>query len=94
MSDVVRVTRGWGDWRKIDVPREKLSGWHMTSTQGGHGAPLPRPALAAYMGCDAIPADAEFGHSCLHGPAAHRIKVLVQKVDNPRSFREPRALAE
>jgi hypothetical protein len=82
---VVTVTRGWGDWRKLDVDEDALSDFHIATGQGGHRAPLPRPMLAAFMSCDDIPEDTEFGHSCGHGPPPHRIKVLVQKVDNRAS---------
>lgn len=93
-GDVV-VTRGWGDWRKLSVPLDVLARFHMTSDAGGTKARLPRPMLAAYMSCTAIPEGVEFGHSCLHGPPPHSIKVLVQQRDNDRAlYQELRAQAE
>lgn len=89
----VRVTRGWGDWRKLDVPLDALSGWHVAVAQGGHGARLPKPALAAYMSCEEIPSEADFGHSCVHGPPPHRIKVIVQRVDNRAAYPRLKSLA-
>jgi hypothetical protein len=67
MSETVTVTRGWGDYRRLDVPEGELSGFHMASTAGGTKAALPRPTLAAYMSRDVIPEDIDFAHSCLHG---------------------------
>jgi len=83
MSEVI-VTRGWGDHQKLAIDEAALSGIHMTDVAGGTNAKLPRPALAAYVLCTAIPDGAEFGHSCRHGPPPHRIKVLVPKSQNDR----------
>jgi hypothetical protein len=95
MSDDVTVTRNWGDWRKLAVPEEALSGFHITSTAGGTKARLPRPSLAAYMSCEQIPDDVEFGHSCQHGQAPHSIKVLIMKSHNPAAvYRRLREKAE
>jgi hypothetical protein len=57
----VAVTRGWGDWRQIEVPLDAL-GFHITDFAGGTRQRLPRRTLAAYMSCEAIPEGAEFGH--------------------------------
>ncbi len=93
MAAPVVVARGWGDWRRIEVPLDALSGWHVTSSAGGTKAPLPRPTLAGYMSCEEIPADADFGHSCVHGVGPHQIKVLVFKSHNPKAVYE-RLLAQ
>jgi hypothetical protein len=84
----VAVTRGWGDWRQLEVPLDALSGLHITDFAGGTGQRLPRPTLAAYMSCDAIPEGAEFAHSCRHGSGPHRIKVLIFKSHNERKIYE------
>ncbi len=95
MPERVTVTRDRGDWRKIEVESDQLDGWHIATAQGGHGARLPHRMLAAYMSCEAIPDGAAFAHSCAHGPPPHRIKVLIQKVDNPPAvYRRLRGLAE
>lgn len=65
---VITVVRGWGDGRTLDVEAEQLNGFHITTYAGGTLGRLPRPTLAAYMSCTAIPDGAEFGHSCGHGP--------------------------
>ena len=89
MDDQIIVARGWGDWRRLTLPRDALSGLHMATTAGGTLAPLPRPTLAAYMSCEAIPPGEEFGHSCTRGPPPHRIKVLIFKSHNaPRTYQQ------
>jgi hypothetical protein len=94
MSAVV-ITRGWGG-TKAAVDEEELTGLHIAGSAGGTGATLPRPTVAGYILCNALPPDvaAEFGHSCQHGPPPHRIKVLVPKGPNDRAVYERlRALA-
>jgi hypothetical protein len=83
-EQTIFVARGWGDGLVIEVPISCLSGLHMATAAGGTLRPLPRPTLAAYMDCTAIPDGAEFGHSCLHGPPPHRIKVLIFQAHNDR----------
>ncbi len=87
------VNRGWGDWRKIVVPEEALSGFHLADFAGGTHSRLPRTCLAAYMSCDVIPDDTDFGHSCTHGPAPLRIKVLIHEAGNEKSYARLQALA-
>lgn len=90
----VGVTRNSGGI-KLEVPKTVLSGFHITTYAGGTGQTLPRPALAAFMSCDAIPDGSEFGHSCRHRAGPHRIKVLIQKVDNDRrAYADLRAKAD
>lgn len=81
-STLVTITRQPGDWRKLDVRFDVLDGWRLDTLTGGIQRRTVHPTLFAYMNCEAIPDGVEFGHSCLHGPAPHRIKVIVQKVDN------------
>jgi hypothetical protein len=87
-SSCVVISRGWADWRKAQVPVAEVSGLHVTRVAGGTRAPLPRPVLAGYISCDVIPEDGDFGHSCTHGAAPHRIKVLILKGDNTRQIYE------
>ena len=85
----VVVSRQWGDWRRITVPASALSGFHMTTITGGVRAHMPRPTLAGYMSCEDIPAGADFGHTCEHGPPPHRIKILIFKSHNtPAIYRK------
>jgi hypothetical protein len=85
----VVVSRQWGDWRRITVPISALSGLHIAAKSGGVNVHLPRPTLAAYMSCEDIPAGADFGHSCVHGPPPHTIKVLILKSHNtPATYRK------
>jgi len=85
---MVAVARGWGDWRRLQVDETVLFDFHMATCAGGTQRNLPRPTLAAYMSCDAIPDGVEFGHSCRHGPAPHQIKVLIFKSHNDRAVYE------
>lgn len=87
----VNIQRGWGDYRIAAVPLSALWGWHMSDTAGGTGATLPREALTAYVQCTDL-GDQEFGHSCVHGPAPHTIKVIVAKKHNRELYAELRAL--
>jgi hypothetical protein len=84
----VVVTRGWGDWRQIEVPVNALSDFRFTEFAGGTQQRLPRPTLAAYMSCEAIPEGADFGHSCEHGSGPHSIKVLIFSSHNRRKLYE------
>jgi hypothetical protein len=91
----VIVSRQWGDWRQIRVPISVLSGFHITTVTGGVNVRIPRPTLAAYMSCEDIPAGADFGHTCKHGPPPHRIKVLIFKSHNaPAIYKQVYAEAE
>src|SRR5215211_4433007 len=84
----VVVCRGWGDWRQVEVPVAELSDLHVTEFAGGTRARLPRPVLAAYMSCEVIPEQADFGHSCVHRAGPHRIKVLIHRRGNARAIYE------
>ncbi len=87
-AGTVTIRRSWGDWRTLQVPINALSGFHFTDLAGGTSARMPRNVLAAYMLCSDIPSGAFFGHSCMHGPPPHRIKVLIFKTHNdPRTYR-------
>jgi hypothetical protein len=91
-ATTVWIARGWGDGLAIEVPVDCLSGLHVATAAGGTLRRLPRPTLAAYMDCTVIPDGSEFGHSCLHGPPPHRIKVLIfQSHNDRRAYRGLRA---
>jgi hypothetical protein len=86
MSEVV-IARGWGGAR-VSISETELSGFHIAYSAGGTSAPLPKPTLAAYIDCTALPNGEEFGHSCMHGPPPHRIKVLIFRSQNQKDVYE------
>lgn len=88
-DEYVFVRRQWNDWRVARVRASALDGLHWDTQSGGFGREggwgnvAPRPFLHAYVWCNEIVG--EFGHSCMHGPPPHRIKVCVVKKDNTKS---------
>lgn len=80
----VWVRRQWNDSRSITVRFADLQRPHWSETSGGVCARANRPYIHGYISCDLIPDGAEFGHSCLHGPGPHRIKVCIVAKDNER----------
>lgn len=101
----VTVTRG-GRSSAIDVPIAELSKFRVLFKLGGQGRGIwfRYPRITALMSCAAIPDDdrATFGHSCMHGPPPHKIRVIVKLEgsvkrsadDACRLAREGEALAE
>ena len=72
----VRVARQWNDYRIDEVDAPTLRGPHWSDVSGGVGAPAPHPFLYAYVSCDRVP---NVGHSGIHGPCPHEIKVCIIK---------------
>ena len=65
----------------VRVPVADIQGLHWAVWEGGRGFFLDHPAIAGYITCDLIPEwlRPDFGHSCTHGDAPHRVKVLIVK---------------
>jgi hypothetical protein len=88
--EFIFVRRQWSDSSLVAKVRlSDLSGFHLDDRGGGYGRDggfgnvAPRPFLHAYVWCNAI-VSGEVGHSCMHGPPPHHIKVCITKKDNTR----------
>jgi len=82
-DEKILVCRQPRDWRVIKVPFSALDDLHFRYESGGVGQVSSYPVLYARMWCSDIPDDAEFGHSCAHGPPPHEILVCILKNHNP-----------
>ena len=90
----VQVRRHWDDWSIGTVPFGKLSGFRWDRVSGGYGKVSPRAMVYAYMLCTDL-SSGTIGHSGVHGPCPHRIKVVLVKKDNDsRVVFAVRALAD
>ena len=78
-GQIVTVVRHPGEWRSIDIPFSLLEDFQLSSVSGGVGVPSAYPKLYARMFCTDIPEDAEFAHTCEHGPPPHEILVCIIK---------------
>ena len=85
LDDALCVRRQPLDTRVVEVKVADLRRPHWSDVSGGVGRRAPRQFVHGYISCDLIPDDADFGHSCLHGPPPHDIKVCVVAKDNSRS---------
>jgi hypothetical protein len=90
MTDLVYIRRQWSDAGRIGWVRAgQIQGLHWDCQSGGYGREggfgngAPFPFLHGYVWCNDI--EGEIGHSCMHGPPPHRIKVCIVQKDNPRS---------
>jgi hypothetical protein len=91
---LVRVRREWNSDQVASVPAEALTGFHWSSTGGGHrsqamsasfGGISPRPFLVAYMNCLAA-VEGSVAHSGMNGDCPHQIKVVIVAKDNPAAL--------
>ena len=97
LLESVEIARHPGDDRGCDVPVHVLSDPHLRTVSGGDIAVNPggQPMLYARMLCTDLPADADFGHSCRHGPPPHDILVWVPKGRGPTiGYQRLREIAE
>lgn len=62
-----------------------VAGWHLSDISGGRQAAANRNYWHGYVMCDGM-IEGEVGHSCVHGPAPHRIKVCVVKRGNESAW--------
>ena len=77
----VSIRRQWDDYRDAKVKLGALSGFHWSDISGGTGVKFNRRYLCAYIWCTDLEGQ-DFGHTCMHGPPPHRIKVCVIKKTN------------
>ncbi len=80
-QETLNVRRHWNDYRIAKVRLADFQSPHWDTMSGGVHAASPRPMVYGYIWCDQL-LEGELGHSCTHGPAPHRIKVVVVKKDN------------
>jgi len=80
--ELITVRRQPGDWRDIQVSFSELRDFHLSMASGGVGVSSNCYSLYARMWCSSIPEDAEFAHSCQHGPPPHEILVVINRKDN------------
>ena len=60
--------------------------WHWSSMSGGVRRRANGYYLHGYVWCDAMIAG-RLGHTCMHGPPPHRIKVCVTKKGNEKVWK-------
>ena len=82
----IRVQRQPGERRIIEVRFSELSGLHMSQVSGGVRLTSLHYYLYARMWCTSIPENADFPHSCQHGPPPHEILVVIGRKDNEEIY--------
>lgn len=82
-TGTVWVRRSWNGSDGARLAIRELKQLHWSDVSGGHGARSPRRMLHGYVWCDQV-LEGELGHSCLHGPPPHRVKVCIVAKDNPK----------
>jgi len=85
-KELVSVRRQWNSWEVAQVNVGEVNNpiWDVES--GGVKATAPDALIYGYIWCDAI-VSGSIAHSCLHGTAAHSIKICILRQDNsPRIF--------
>jgi len=80
VGPLVRIRRQWNSSQIGSVPLAKIGGFHWSDFSGGTKAIGIQPFIYGY--CDCTDVQGEIGHSCIHGPPPHHIKVCVIKKDN------------
>ena len=84
-NELISVTRSKGDYKSATVKINNLDGFHWDTTSGGARVYTGTYNLYAYMSCDKIE-KGEIGHSGIHGPCPHNIKVYISKGSNEKYF--------
>ncbi len=79
-SEKVYIRRHWNDHKIGAVPLESLSGLHWGTISGGVQKRAPRAFIYGHISCTNV--EGEIGHSGIHGPCPHEIKVCLVKKDN------------
>lgn len=85
--EYVWVVRQKGDYKKAKVKLSNIQNLRWDEISGGAKIRNGTCALYGYMMCNQIE-EGEIGHSGIHGPCPHRIKVLIQKCDNDEEIYE------
>lgn len=78
---VVWVRRQFSSRKHAAYRLADVEEWHWSSISGGVRRRANGFYLHGYVWCDALIAG-KLGHSCIHGPPPHRIKVCVTKKGN------------
>ncbi len=81
MEQYVWVVRHKGDWKKGKVKLSDVKNLRWDDISGGIRKYTGTCELYGYIWCNQI-IEGEIGHSGIHGPCPHNIKVLIQKCDN------------
>ena len=88
----IQVRRQWNDWRRIATYRLRdISELRWGRTSGGVQERTPQPFVHGYVMCDAM-IGGKLAHSCLHGPAPHRIKVCLTRKGNEAVWKDVLAI--
>lgn len=85
-NELIYVTRSKGDYKSATVKLKNLSDFHWGTTSGGARVYTGNYNLYAYMYCNEIE-EGEIGHSGIHGPCPHYIKVYISKGSNEKYFK-------
>lgn len=83
---LIVVRRQYNDHRMAGYRLSRISGLHWSSLSGGARRLANRTYMHGYVFCDAMESG-ELGHSCVHGPPPHRIKVCITQKYNERTFK-------
>ena len=78
----VYVRRDWNDRGLGRVRWADLHALRWDTISGGAQVENLLPSLHAYVWCDKVRGN--IGHSCVHGPGPHNIKVCMLRDDNSR----------
>ena len=79
----ISVRRHPQDWKTAAYRYGDIEDIRWDTFAGGVGRATPNPMLFGYVWCDGM-ISGKIGHSCIHGPPPHRIKVcLVKKLNVP-----------
>jgi hypothetical protein len=89
---VVWVRRQFSSRKHAAYRLADVEEWHWSSMSGGVRRRANRYYPHGYVWCDAIIAG-RLGHTCMHGPPPHRIKVCVTKKGNEKFWREIEVVA-
>jgi len=85
-NELIYVTRVIGDYKTATVKLKNLSEFHWGTISGGVKVYKGTYNLYAYMYCNEIE-DGVIGHSGIHGPCPHYIKVCISKKSNEKYFK-------
>ena len=85
MSEKYVVVRREPKGREGRVRLDDIRDLHWDIITGGRQALLPDFWLFGYVLCTEVQAD-DFGHSGIHGPCPHNIKICINKKDNPKFY--------
>ena len=81
---LVTIVRSKGDWQKAIIDDSKIWDFHWSKISGGAQINSGMWGLYGRIWCTDLNGQA-FGHSGIHGPCPHEIKILIQKCDNEES---------